>query len=219
MLDPDFTIELDETQTSYYQEYRVRLTRDRMAGRLKRQSHRTLKSVLELAERQGLMLAGPGVPDMEGGFPGLPQVLVAFPHKPTGLAPWYRVHEALELTRASFEQYETLRAEELEEVREEGGTPRFDSYRSFQPDGSSIVVPVANWQMVMLLFLSGPQRDGFFRAMQPRFREAMVASGLGEALGPVVVRPNADGVMVLTGETITDVIIADGLDRITGVTE
>ncbi len=211
MIDDDFIREIDSTQSAYYETYRVRAMRDRMGGRLRQRRHQTLKSVIAMAERQGLMLAGPGVPDMKGGFGDLPQVLVAFPHKETSLAPWHRVHEALQLTGATVEQYEQLLAEELEEVREDGGTPRFDSYRSYQPDGSSIVVPCANWQMVMLLMLSGPHGEGFSKMMQPVFREAMVASGLGDTLGPIVARPNADGVMQLTGETMTDAILNNEL--------
>lgn len=211
MIDPDLIIELDSIQSTYYQDYRVRCMRDRMAGRLKQRKHQTLKSALAMGQRQGLMLGGPGVAAMDGGFGDLPQVLVAFPHKETAHAPWHRVHEALAVTGATFEQYEQLLADELDEVREEGGTPRFDSYRSYQPDGSSIEVPCANWQMVMLLMLMGPRGEDFSEKMRPVFREAMVTSGLGDALGTVVARVNGDGALEMTGETITDAILNNEL--------
>jgi hypothetical protein len=210
VIDDDFVITLDGVQLAYYAEYRAKIRRDRDDGLLQPHSCRTLESVIDLAERKGLMLATPGQPANFGGFGALPTVLVEFPHIETALAPWHRVHEALELTGATVEQYKAFKADEEQEVREEGGTSRFDSYRCHPADGPSFEVPVCNWQMVMLLMLDGPWGKEFFGNMQPAFRRAMVESGLGESLGAVVVREGVDGEFVHTGETITDAILAGG---------
>lgn len=210
MIDDDFIIKLDDAQRMYYSGYRAKVRSDLRTGLLKPHSSRTLESVIDLAERKGLMLATPGGAPSFGGFGDLPTVLVEFPHLETSLAPWHRVHEALEVAGATVEQYEAFKADEEQEVLEEGGTSRFDSYLCHQPDGTSFAVPVLNWQMVMLLMLDGPWGKEFFSNMQPAFRRAMVDTGLGEALGAVVVRQGADGEFVHTGETITDAILADG---------
>lgn len=210
MIDDDFIIELDDPQTLYYAECRANLERNQEDGRLSSHTALTLLSVIAMAERNGLMLATPGEPAGFGGFGDIPLILVEFPHKETSLAPWHRVHEALEVTGATPEQYFAFKAEEEQEVVEEGGKSRFDSYRMHHPDGTSYEVPCCNWQMVMLLMLDGPWGKEFFKNMQPTFRRALVNSGLGETLGPVVVTEGPDGLLVPTGQTITEAILAQG---------
>lgn len=189
--------------------YRAVVRRDRDAGRLPRYRARTLLSVCDLAERQSRHLADIRQPVSFMGLGNLRPVL-ADPR--VGDGDWYFVHEALEITGATAEQWHQLKDEEIAEAEagEDGRTwpARVDEYTNHCADGSRHQVPVCNWQMVLMLALDGPWGDELMSNAQPALRRIMVETGLGDEFQAV--RIGEDGTAQVTGESLTDVILAEG---------
>ena len=186
--------------------FRASIRRSRNAGKLARYKARTIFSVCDLAERQGR-----NIPDvsMTVSFMGLGSLRPALADPEDGDGDWFFVHEVLEITGATPEQWHRLREEELVEAAEEPPTvPRVDEFTNHRADGGHHQVPVCNWQMAMLLALDGPWGKELFANVQPAFRKAAVASGIGDGIG--VVRIGDDGVARETGETLTEAILRDG---------
>ncbi|WP_326597770.1 hypothetical protein [Streptomyces sp. NBC_01803] len=185
--------------------YRATIRRDRKAGRLRRYRARTLLSVCDLAERQGRLI--PQLPDPIG-FMGLGSLRCVLAD--TGRdADWFFVHEVLSITGATPEQWHRMRDDEIAEASQDPPVaPRIDEYTVHMPDGRTYPVPVCNWQMALLLALEGPWGNELMDNIQPALRRSVIASGLGDRFK--VARLAGDGTATYTGETLTDVILADG---------
>lgn len=186
--------------------FRAAVRRDRAARKIARHKARTLMSLCDLAERQNRL-----VPDITQrvGFMGLGELRPALADVHCE-ADFFFVHEVLEATGATPEQWHQLYDEEIEECEEAGDDipPRVDAYTMHQPDGSTYDVPVCNWQIALLLALEGPWGKELMTNITPAFRRAMVETGIGDSISAV--RLDDDGNAVITGESLTDVILADG---------
>ncbi|MFF7949393.1 hypothetical protein [Streptomyces griseorubiginosus] len=185
---------------------RATARRDRAAGKVARYKARTVLSVCDLAERHNRLVPGAGRATMFMGLGELRPVLI----DPTdGDGDWFFVHEVLELTGATPEQWHQLRDEEIAEAAEEPPVPpRVDEYTQYRADGGSHQVPVCNWQMALMLALEGPWGKELMTNAMPALRRAMVETGLGDQFDAV--RVDENGVAHYTGETLTDVVMADG---------
>ncbi|WP_405841572.1 hypothetical protein [Streptomyces sp. NBC_01518] len=186
--------------------FREQIRRDRNAGRIARYKARTIFSVCDLAERHGQHI--PDVHRTET-FMGLGKLRPALADPEDGDASFFFVHEVLDITGATPEQWHQLRDEEIAESAEEPATvPRVDEFTNHRADGGSHQVPVCNWQMAMLLALDGPWGKELTANMQPVFRRAAVESGIADQIN--VVRIAEDGTAHETGETMADVIRSEG---------
>ncbi|MEH0423156.1 hypothetical protein [Streptomyces sp. B21-083] len=186
--------------------FRAQIRRDRNAGRIARYKARTVFSVCDLAERHGR-----NIPDVHKtvGFMGLGELRPALADPTDGDGDWFFVHEVLEITGATPEQWHQLHDEEIAEAAEEPAVPpRVDEFTNHRADGGSHQVPVCNWQMAMLLALEGPWGKELMANVMPAFRRAAVESGIGDQID--VVRIGDDGIARHTGETMTAAILADG---------
>lgn len=185
--------------------YRAQVRRDRNAGHLRRYQARTLLSICDLAARQGRLI--PNISERVG-FMGLGQLRPALTD--TDRDPdWFFVHELVELTGATWDQWLKLRDEELDEAREEPPvTPRVDEYTVHTFEGDSHQVPVCNWQVGLMLALEGPWGKELMSNVTPAFRRALVETGIGDTIQ--VARLDGDGTAHMTGETLTEAILADG---------
>lgn len=186
--------------------FRASIRRDRSAGRLARYKARTIFSVCDLAERHGR-----NVPDVHQTvtFMGLGVLRPALADPASGDGDWYFVHEVLEITGATSEQWHQLRDEEIAEAAEEPPVPpRVDEFTNHRADGGHHQVPVCNWQMALMLALDGPWGKELMANAEPAFRRIMVETGLGDNFQAV--RLGEDGTAHVTGESLTDVILADG---------
>lgn len=180
--------------------------RDRAAHRLPRYKARTILSACDLAEKHSRHLPHP---EQRTNFMGLGPLRPALVDPDDGDGDWFFVHEVLELTGATAEQWHRIHDDEITEAAEEPPVlPRVDAYASHRADGGRHDVPVCNWQMALMLALEGPWGDELMANAMPAFRRAFVESGLGDQVD--VVRIGDDGVARHTGETATDAILADG---------
>lgn len=189
--------------------YRATIRRDRNAGHLPSYRARTLMAVCDLAERQEHHLA-----DIRQTvtFMGLGKLRPVLADPRDGEGDFYFVHEVLDITGATPDQWHQIRDDEIAEAAEEadGRTwpARVDEYTNHCADGSSHQVPVCNWQMALMLALEGPWGKELMANAQPAFRRIMVETGLGDTFQTV--RIGEDGVARETGESLTDVILAEG---------
>ena len=186
--------------------FRAQIRRDRDAGRLARYKARTIFSVCDLAERHGQ-----GIPDVNRTemFMGLGKLRPALADLEDGSASFFFVHEVLEVTGATPEQWHQLRDEEIAEAAEEPATtPRVDEFTNHRADGGTHQVPVCNWQMALLLALDGPWGKELMANVRPAFRKAAAASGIADQIN--VVRIAEDGTAHETGETMADAFLRDG---------
>lgn len=186
--------------------FRASTRRDRNAGRLARYKARTIFSVCDLAERHGR-----NIPDVQKTmtFMGLGELRPALADPADGDGDWFFVHEVLEITGATPEQWHRLRDEELAEAGAEPAvTPRVDEFTNHRADGSAHQVPVCNWQMALMLALDGPWGKELMANAEPAFRRIVVETGLGDSFQAV--RIGEDGRAQVTGESLTDVILAEG---------
>src|SRR6185369_17671566 len=72
------------------------------------------------------------------------------------------------------------------------------------PDGETYYLELVKTSFAMRIFMGiSPWSNEFTRAMLPVFRRAMVDSGLGDALGPVI-RIHEDGTAEQTNMTFTE---------------
>ncbi|GHJ01584.1 hypothetical protein TPA0906_34490 [Streptomyces olivaceus] len=185
---------------------RATVRRDRASGKVARYRARTVLSACDLAERHNRHIPGP---DQSTMFMGLGELRPALIDPVDGDGDWFFVHEVLDLTGATPEQWHRLHDEEIAEAAEEPPVlPRVDEYTQHSADGGSHQVPVCNWQMAMMLALDGPWGEELMTNAMPALRRALVETGLGDELEAV--RLDEDGTVHQTGETLTDVILADG---------
>lgn len=185
---------------------RATARRDRATGKVARYKARTVLSVCDLAERHGRLVPGIG---RATAFMGLGELRPALIDPTDGDGDWFFVHEVLELTGATPEQWHQLHDEEIAEAAEEPPVlPRVDEYTQYRADGGSHQVPVCNWQMAMMLALDGPWGKELMANAMPAFRRAVVESGIADQID--VVRVADDGTARLTGQTMTEAILADG---------
>jgi hypothetical protein len=186
--------------------FRASIRRDRNAGRIARYKARTIFSVCDLAERHGR-----NIPDVHKtvSFMGLGSLRPALADPEDGDGDWFFVHEVLDITGATPEQWHQLHDEEIAESAEEPATvPRVDEFTNHRADGGTHQVPVCNWQMAMLLALDGPWGKELMSNVMPAFRRAAVESGIAERID--VVRIAEDGTALETGETMADAFLRDG---------
>ena len=186
--------------------FRASIRRDRDAGRIARYKARTIFSVCDLAERQGR-----NIPDVNKtiAFMGLGSLRPALADPADGDGDFFFVHEVLEITGATPEQWHQLREEEIAESAEEPvTTPRVDEFTNHRADGGTHQVPVCNWQMALLLALDGPWGKELMANVRPVFRKAAIASGIADQIS--VVRIAEDGTAHETGETMADAFLRDG---------
>lgn len=186
--------------------FRASIRRDRNAGRIARYKARTIFSVCDLAERQGQHI--PDVHRTET-FMGLGKLRPALADPEDGAASFFFVHEVLDITGATPEQWHQLHDEEIAESAEEPATtPRVDEFTHHRADGGHHQVPVCSWQMAMLLALDGPWGKELMANVLPAFRRAAVESGIADQIN--VVRIAEDGTAYETGETMTDAVLRNG---------
>lgn len=186
--------------------FRASIRRDRNAGRIARYKARTIFSVCDLAERHGQHI--PDVHRTET-FMGLGKLRPALADPEDGAASFFFVHEVLDITGATPEQWHQLHDEEIAESAEEPATtPRVDEFTNHRADGGTHQVPVCNWQIALLLALDGPWGEELMSNVQPAFRKAAVASGIADQIN--VVRIAEDGTAYETGETMADAFLRDG---------
>jgi hypothetical protein len=186
--------------------FRASIHRDRNAGRLARHKARTIFSVCDLAERHSR-----NIPDVHKTitFMGLGELRPALADPADGDGDWFFVHEVLEITGATPEQWHQLREAEVAESSEEPPTPpRVDEFTQHNADGSTHQVPVCNWQMALMLALDGPWGEELMANAMPAFRRAAVESGIADQIN--VVRIAEDGTAHETGETMADAVLRDG---------
>lgn len=186
--------------------FRASIRRDRNAGRIARYKARTIFSVCDLAERHGR-----NIPDVHKtvGFMGLGQLRPALADPTDGDGDWFFVHEVLDITGATPEQWHQLHDEEITESAEEPATvPRVDEFTNHRADGGTHQVPVCNWQIALLLALDGPWGKELMANAMPAFRRAAVESGIAGQVD--VVRIAGDGTVHVTGETMADAVLRDG---------
>jgi hypothetical protein len=187
--------------------FRAQVHRDRAAGRLARYKARRLREVCNLAERHDQHIPAPLRPPQP--FAGLGNLRAALVDPEDGDATFFFVHEVLDITGATPEQWHQLRDEELAEAAEEPAVmPRVDEFTDYRADGSRHQVPVCNWQMALMLALDGPWGKELMANVQPAFRKAAVESGIADQID--VVRIGDDGIARYTGETMADAVLADG---------
>ncbi|MEU9285994.1 hypothetical protein AB0D57_15020 [Streptomyces sp. NPDC048275] len=185
---------------------RASVRRDRATKSLARYKARTILSACELAERHGRHIPAP---HQRTVFMGLGELRPALIDPTDGDGDWFFVHEVLELTGATPEQWHQLHDEEIADAVEEPPVlPRVDEYTQHRAEGGSRQVPVCNWQMAMMLALDGPWGKELMANAMPAFRRAAVESGIADQIN--VVRLADDGTAHATGETMTDAILADG---------
>lgn len=185
---------------------RAKARRERADKKIARYQARTLLSMCDLAERHGRL-----VPENHRRtvFMGLGELRPALIDPTDGDGDWFFVHEVLDLTGATPEQWHQLHDEEIAEAAEEPPVlPRVDEYTNHRADGGSHQVPVCNWQMAMLLALDGPWGKELMTNAMPAFRRAMVETGIGDNIQTV--RVDEDGTVHYTGETLTEAVLADG---------
>lgn len=185
---------------------RAVMRKARANGQIARYRARTVLSVCDLAERHGRH-----IPDTTQTvtFMGLGTLRPALADPANGDGDWYFVHEVLEITGATPEQWHRLREEEIAEAAEVPPVaPRVDEFTHHRADGGSHQVPVCNWQMALMLALDGPWGKELMVNSEAAFRRIMVETGLGDSFPAV--RVDEDGTAHETGETLTDVILADG---------
>ncbi len=186
--------------------FRASIRRDRAAGRIARYKARTIFSVCDLAERQGC-----NIPDVHRTetFMGLGELRPALADPEDGAGDWFFVHEVLEITGATPEQWHQIHDEEITESAEEPATvPRVDEFTNHRADGGTHQVPVCNWQIALLLALDGPWGKELMANVRPAFRKAALTSGIADQIN--VVRIAEDGTMHETGETMADAFLRDG---------
>ncbi|WP_406457058.1 hypothetical protein OH768_24800 [Streptomyces sp. NBC_01622] len=186
--------------------FRAQIRRDRNAGRIARYKARTIFSVCDLAERQSR-----NIPDVHKtvGFMGLGSLRPALADPDDGDGDWFFVHEVLDITGATPEQWHQLRDEEIAESAEEPATvPRVDEFTNHRADGGTHQVPVCNWQVALLLALDGPWGEELMANAMPAFRRAAVESGIADRID--VVRIAEDGTAHETGESMAEAILRDG---------
>ncbi|MET9411303.1 hypothetical protein ABZX90_37000 [Streptomyces sp. NPDC002935] len=180
--------------------------RDRAAKKVARYQARTILAVCNLAERHGRHVPAVG---HRTSFMGLGELRPALIDPSDGDGDWFFVHEVLEITGATPEQWHQLYDEEIAEAAEEPPVlPRVDEYTQHRADGGSHQVPVCNWQMALMLALDGPWGKELMANITPAFRRAAVESGIADQIQ--VVRLAEDGTAHETGESMTDAILADG---------
>jgi hypothetical protein len=187
--------------------FRPQVRRERAAGRLARYKACRLREVCDLAERHGQHIPDPLRPAQP--FAGLGNLRAALVDPEDGDASFFFVHEVLDITGATPEQWHQLRDEELAEAAAEPAVmPRVDEFTDYRADGGSHQVPVCNWQVALLLALDGPWSRELMSNLRPAFRKAAVASGIADQIN--VVRIDDDGTVQETGETMADAILRDG---------
>jgi hypothetical protein len=187
--------------------FRAQVRRDRAAGRLARYKARRIFSVCDVAERHGQHIPSPL--QTAQPFAGLGNLRAALVDPEDGDASFFFVHEVLEITGATPEQWHKLRDEELAEAAEEPAVPpRVDEFTDYRADGGTHQVPVCNWQVALLLALDGPWGKELMSNLRPAFRKAAVESGIADRID--VVRIGGDGIARYTGESMADVFLADG---------
>lgn len=185
---------------------RARMQQPEIARALSASHARTLLSVCELAERHEHHVAN--IADTVT-FMGLGQLSPVLADARNGDADWYYVEQVLDVTGATANQWREIRDDEIAEAAEERDWPaRVDEYTSHRADGTTRQMAVCNWQMALMLALSGPWGTELMQAAEPAFRRAMVETGLGDQFQTV--RVDGNGVAHETGETLTDAILADG---------
>jgi hypothetical protein len=176
-------------------------------GLLPLHNGQTALSLCDFAERHGRRLADPGLTCI---FMGLGEVTPVFAEPVDGeTGNWYYAGSVLEATGASWQQWEQLRDEEIDEAAEEPAVPpRVDTVTSYEEDGSTHQLAVCNWQIALLLALDGPWGEELMTNVQPAFRKAALTSGIADQIN--VVRIAEDGTAHSTGETMADAFLRDG---------
>jgi hypothetical protein len=180
--------------------------RDRAAKKVARYQARTVLAICDLAERHGRLVPEA---DRRTSFMGLGELRPALIDPTDDDGDWFFVHEVLELTGATPEQWHQLHDEEIAEAAEEPPVlPRVDEYTNHRADGGTHQVPVCNWQMAVMLALEGPWGEELMKNVTPAFRRAAVESGIADQIQ--VVRLAEDGTAHETGESMADAILRDG---------
>ncbi|WP_432091796.1 hypothetical protein [Streptomyces sp. NRRL F-5630] len=184
---------------------RAVVRRDRKAGRLRRHHAKTVLSVCDLAERHDRLVPAPG---QTVGFLGLGNLRAVLADTDRE-ADWFFVHEVLEISGATAEDWHRIHDEEITEAAQEPAVlPRVDEYTMHTPDGDQHQVPVCNWQIALLLALEGPWGPELMRNVEPALQRSILDTGAGDNIA--VARVGEDGVFRETGESLSDAIRAGG---------